>query len=68
MILCDHHIDKAIQNGNLIIDPPPESGQLQSSSLDLRVGDDFRTGRERSDGEDASRMRGQRHAHARRKQ
>jgi len=42
MILCDHHIEKALRDGNLAIDPLPQSGQLQSSSLDLCVGDDFR--------------------------
>jgi deoxycytidine triphosphate deaminase len=36
MILCDHHIEKALRDGNLAIDPLPQSGQLQSSSLDLR--------------------------------
>jgi deoxycytidine triphosphate deaminase len=41
MILYDHHIHRALQNGDLILDPLLEPGQLQSSSLDLRVGDDF---------------------------
>jgi dCTP deaminase len=42
MILCDHHIEKAVHQGRIIIDPPFDSSQLESSSLNLRVGDDFR--------------------------
>jgi dCTP deaminase len=41
VILCDRDIDKAIREKRLIIDPPPEPSQYASSSLDLRVGDDF---------------------------
>jgi len=42
MILCDHHIQKLVKNGTLIIDPPPTPDQYDSSSVNLRVGDDFR--------------------------
>ena len=41
MIYCDHHIEKAIRDGRLIVDPPPDASQFDSSSLNLRVGDDF---------------------------
>lgn len=41
MILCDHQIEQALKTGQLKLDPMPESGQYNSSSLDLRVGDDF---------------------------
>lgn len=43
MILCDHHIQKAIRDGKLIVDPLPDPDQYDSSSLNLRVGDDFRS-------------------------
>jgi deoxycytidine triphosphate deaminase len=42
MILCDHHLEKAIQGGLLIVEPMPEPSQYDSSALNLRVGDDFR--------------------------
>src|SRR5262245_50979826 len=42
MIYCDHHIEKAIHKGQLIVDPAPHPSQYDSSSLNLRVGDDFR--------------------------
>jgi dCTP deaminase len=42
MILCDHHIQKLVKSGKLIIDPPPAPDQYDSSSVNLRVGDDFR--------------------------
>lgn len=42
MILCDHHIEKAVKEGRIVIDPPPDPGSYDSSSLNLRVGDDFR--------------------------
>jgi deoxycytidine triphosphate deaminase len=42
MILCDHHIEKAIRDGLLIIQPVPGPHQYDSSALNLRVGDDFR--------------------------
>lgn len=42
MIYCDHHIEKAIRQGRLIVDPAPDASQFDSSSLNLRVGDDFR--------------------------
>jgi deoxycytidine triphosphate deaminase len=41
MIYCDRDIEKAIKSGRLLIDPAPEPGQLDSTSLNLRVGDDF---------------------------
>jgi len=47
MILCDHYIRKAIGDGKLRVDPPPEPDQYDSSSLNLRVGDDFRIGKQR---------------------
>lgn len=43
MILCDHHIEKAIEDALLVVKPPPEPGQYDSSALNLRVGDDFRS-------------------------
>jgi dCTP deaminase len=42
MIPCDHHIDKAIREGRLVIDPLPSEDQYQSSAVDLRIGDDVR--------------------------
>jgi dCTP deaminase len=42
VILCDHHIEKAIEGGQLIVQPRPSPGQYDSSALNLRVGDDFR--------------------------
>jgi dCTP deaminase len=41
MIYCDRDIEKAIEAGRLLIDPPPEPDQFDSTSLNLRVGDDF---------------------------
>ncbi len=41
MIYCDHQIEKAIRDRRLIIDPNPEPSQFDSTSLNLRVGDDF---------------------------
>jgi dCTP deaminase len=41
MIYCDHQIEKALQDRRLIIDPTPEPSQFDSTSLNLRVGDDF---------------------------
>ncbi len=46
MIYCDHHISKAIREGKIVIDPPPEQRQYDSSSVNLRVGDDFRIWKE----------------------
>jgi len=43
MILCYHHIERAVRTGRIVIDPPLEASQLESSALNLRVGDDFRT-------------------------
>jgi deoxycytidine triphosphate deaminase len=43
MIYCDHQIEKAIKDGRLLIDPTPEPSQFDSTSLNLRVGDDFLT-------------------------
>jgi deoxycytidine triphosphate deaminase len=42
MILCDHHTQKLVKDGKLIIDPPPQPDQYDSTSVNLRVGDDFR--------------------------
>jgi hypothetical protein len=41
MILCDHRIEKAVRDGRIIIDPPLDSSRLESTALNLRVGDDF---------------------------
>lgn len=41
MILCDHHIQRAIQSRRLIIDPVPAAHCYDSTSVNLRVGDDF---------------------------
>lgn len=41
MILCDHQISKLLLDGALIIDPTPDESQIQSTAIDLRVGDDF---------------------------
>jgi len=43
VILCDKDIESAIRTRKLVIDPVPESGQYDSSSINLRVGSDFRT-------------------------
>jgi dCTP deaminase len=43
MILCDHDIEKAIAVGALKVLPQPDPSQYDSSSLNLTVGDDFRT-------------------------
>jgi dCTP deaminase len=45
MILCDHHIEAAVTQGRIVIDPLPAPDQYDSSSLNLRVGDDFRVWR-----------------------
>ncbi len=42
MILCDHHIERAIKSNLLIVEPRPSPRQYDSSALNLRVGDDFR--------------------------
>ena len=42
MILCDHQIEAAIKNRQIIVTPEPDPSQFDSSSLNLRVGDDFR--------------------------
>ena len=41
MIYCDRQIEKAIRDRRLIIDPSPDPSQFDSTSLNLRVGDDF---------------------------
>jgi dCTP deaminase len=46
MILCDHQIEAAIKNGQIIVTPAPDPSQFDSSSLNLRVGDDFRMWKE----------------------
>lgn len=43
MILSDHDIRKALREGQIIVKPKPKlSEQLGSSSLDLRLGNEFR--------------------------
>jgi deoxycytidine triphosphate deaminase len=42
MILSDQGIERAIKNGDIGIEPPPDPSQYDSSSLNLRVGEDFR--------------------------
>jgi dCTP deaminase len=42
VILCDHQIEKLIEDGEIGVSPPVLSTQFDSSSLNLRVGDDFR--------------------------
>jgi len=41
LILCDHHIVAALEQGRLVIEPRPGAEQFASSAVDLRVGDDF---------------------------
>ena len=41
MIYCDRQIEKAIRDRRLMIDPSPDPSQFDSTSLNLRVGDDF---------------------------
>ena len=41
MILCDHHIERAVRDGRIVLDPPLNPAKFDSSSLNLRVGDDF---------------------------
>lgn len=41
MIYCNHHIEKAIRERRLHVEPLPGASQYDSSSLNLRVGDDF---------------------------
>jgi deoxycytidine triphosphate deaminase len=42
MIFSDRAIAKAIKNRQIIVEPPVHQNQYDSSSLNLRVGDDFR--------------------------
>jgi dCTP deaminase len=42
MILCDHEIEDLIAKGDIVITPEVLPSQFDSSSLNLRVGDDFR--------------------------
>jgi dCTP deaminase len=42
LIYCDHHIEKAIKEGRLRVDPTPDPSQYDSSALNLHVGNDFR--------------------------
>src|SRR5216117_3317698 len=46
MIYCDRQIEKAIRDRRLLIDPSPDPSQFDSTSLNLRVGDDFLTWKE----------------------
>jgi dCTP deaminase len=41
MILCDAEIRRAIDEGRIIIDPPPSPEQYSPSALDLVLGDEF---------------------------
>jgi dCTP deaminase len=41
LILCDHHIEARLRGGGFVVDPLPDPSQYDSSSLNLRVGDDF---------------------------
>jgi dCTP deaminase len=41
VILCDHHIEKAERDGRIVFDPRLDPARLESSALNLRVGDDF---------------------------
>lgn len=42
MILSDREIKKAIENGEIIIDPRPALGQYTTSALDLILGNEFK--------------------------
>jgi dCTP deaminase len=42
VILCDHQIELATAQGRIVIDPPLVPSNLESTALNLRVGDDFR--------------------------
>ncbi|HJT30693.1 MAG TPA: dCTP deaminase [Pirellulales bacterium] len=42
MILCDYKIKEAIAKRQLVITPPPDPSQFDSTTLNLHVGDDFR--------------------------
>lgn len=42
MILSDIDIKEAIKDKNIIITPPPDDTQIQSSALDLRLGTEFK--------------------------
>jgi dCTP deaminase len=46
MILCDHQIETALRDGLIVITPEVHPSQFDSSSLNLRVGDDFRIWKE----------------------
>lgn len=41
MILSDRDLKAAIRGRRLIIDPPPSPAQINSTAIDLRVGEDF---------------------------
>jgi dCTP deaminase len=41
-ILCDRGIERAAREGRLVLDPPLDTSNLESTALNLRVGDDFR--------------------------
>ncbi len=43
MILSDVDIKEAIGAGKILIEPPPDEDQYSSSSLDLRLGNEFKT-------------------------
>jgi len=41
VILSDVGIKMALENGNLIIEPPPGKEQIDSTTIDLRIGEPF---------------------------
>ena len=42
MILSDAGIRRALAEGDISIEPPPEAGQFQTSAVDIFLGDSFR--------------------------
>jgi len=42
MILSDAGIRRALADGDISIEPPPEAGQFQTSAVDIFLGDSFR--------------------------
>jgi dCTP deaminase len=47
VILSDRSIEKRLRENEIVVDPLPDSAQYDSSSLNLRVGDDFLYWKER---------------------
>src|SRR5712692_453878 len=50
MILCDSEIKAALRYGDLIIDPAPVEDQISTSSVDLRLGSEFKRWKSASPG------------------